>query len=194
MDNEEKPDFFLEDDSESEDAPVSERRREKLRRRAMNVSMYALSQRAMTTLKLTERLEKKEIPEDIIEETLEKLKDWGMLDDAAYAQNYILSRQESKNHGKRRIALDLRQRGIPPEITEEILEEVDEDAERQRAKNLALKSARKTVGLDKQKRLRRILGLLGRNGFGGGISYPVAYEALEEVDVELEEERKFLEG
>ena len=69
--------------------------------------------------------------------TIEKLQEYGLVDDEKFAKNYFDSLSTSK--GKRAIANKLREKGISSEIIDELLENVEEDDELEKAIVLANK-------------------------------------------------------
>ena len=82
-------------------------------------------------------LKKKNFDEQTINNTVEKMKDYGFIDDEKFAKNYFESLKNSK--GKRAIANKLREKGISSEIIEEILQDVQEEDELEKAILLAEK-------------------------------------------------------
>lgn len=65
-----------------------------------------------------------------IEAVLEYLRQYGLVDDAAYAKRAVADLKNLKKFGKRRIRAELKNRGIASELAEEALAELeDEEAE-----------------------------------------------------------------
>ena len=62
-------------------------------------------------------------PEDV-ETTVEKLKEYGFLDDKRYAENFAAARLENDGFGKQRAMRDLAQRRVPAEIAGEAVEQI----------------------------------------------------------------------
>lgn len=82
-------------------------------------------------------LKKKAFDDKTIKQTVEKLKDYGYIDDEKFAQNYFDSLSENK--GKRVIANKLKSKGISNEIIENLMENVDEEKQIEQATILAQK-------------------------------------------------------
>lgn len=82
-------------------------------------------------------LKKKDFSGSVISDVVSKLKDYGFVDDEAFAKNYFESLSASK--GKRAIANKLREKGIANEIIDSLLENVEEDDEIAKATVLAEK-------------------------------------------------------
>ncbi len=67
---------------------------------------------------------------EYIEAVLEYLRQYGLVDDAAYAKRAAADLKNLKKFGKRRIRAELKNRGIASELAEEALAELeDEEAE-----------------------------------------------------------------
>ena len=82
-------------------------------------------------------LKKKGFDEKTVSKAVEKLKEYGFVDDEKFAKNYFESMSSGK--GKRAIATKLRQKGISKEIVENLIENVDEEEQLETAKKLAEK-------------------------------------------------------
>ncbi len=76
-------------------------------------------------------LKKKNFSHFTIDKTIEKMRDYGFVDDEKFAKNYFDSMTASK--GKRAIAFKLKQKGISAEIVDNLLENVDDEAELEKA-------------------------------------------------------------
>ena len=89
--------------------------------------------------------------------------------------------------------VELQRKGVGEADRAEALSVIDRDDEREVARALATKKAKqvKRIPEDRQQRdkeLRRIVGVLARRGFNSGMSLELAREALDERCAELEED------
>lgn len=159
--------------------------------RAFNYCIWHLGESNKTRKQLHDKMRDRNCPDDIIESTLDKLEEMKYLSDAQYAKNFVESKQTYKNVGQRKIAQDLRQKGIPQEIIETAFEENTEEDERLRAKELVSKRMRSTRNVERQKRINRLVGYLSRNGYNGSMAFSVVKEA---IDAESDEEMGDFEG
>lgn len=82
-------------------------------------------------------LKKKGFDSKVISQTIEKLKEYGFVDDKKFAKNYYES--VSSGHGKNVVANKLRLKGVSREIIEEIVNGIDEEDELEKAIVLANK-------------------------------------------------------
>jgi len=79
---------------------------------------------AMSCATLLKKLKEKGIDDESAKEALSWLVDIGIMDDEAYAQN-LLNHYRARGFGNRRIAEEMRVRGISREIIEEIIDQRD---------------------------------------------------------------------
>ena len=104
---------------------------EVLPKRAMDRSYKLLMSRDYTVKQLRDKLSGDGYPEEIIENTVEKLKEQKFLDDERFAENYIF--WKSKTKSRKRLMMDLKQRGIDFDSSsgkyDELLEKNDIDSE-----------------------------------------------------------------
>ncbi|MBC9704531.1 MAG: regulatory protein RecX [Enterococcus sp.] len=174
-------------DEEGEFKPLTDKELERLRSRAKNYCVWAMGNAPKTRKQLTDKMRQKNCPDEIIEETLKWMEDNLLLDDTELAENYV-SIKQGMGKGKNKIAQDLRMKGIDPETIEQVLENTDEEAERERALEFVRKRMPSTRWLEKQKRVTRLVGQLTRNGYNMGIAFSVINEALAEEEVEEDED------
>ena len=107
---------------------------------------------------LTTRSVEVEVAEDVVKRLLELR----FLDDYAYAEAYVRSARDYKRVGPQYLRMQLKKRGIPSFIIEELVGDQAEDFTR--ALQLATKKARSLTAVDEQTRWRRLTGFLARKG------------------------------
>lgn len=88
-------------------------------RTVLDAALSYLSRRLLTRTEMIQRLERKGYPTTDIENTLERLTEWGYLNDHEYALSYIRSRQSS--YTKKRIEAELKRKGIDEELIDTAL-------------------------------------------------------------------------
>lgn len=99
------------------------------------VEKYVVSEKG-----IKDYLKKKGFASNIISSTIEKLKEYGFVDDEKFAKNYFETLSNSK--GKRVIANKLKEKGVSSEIIEDLLENIDEEDEIEKAVLVAKKFAK----------------------------------------------------
>lgn len=116
---------------------IKEENDEKL---AFLMAVSYLEKYNVSTKGLKDYLYRKGFKKNNIESAVEKLKGYGYLDDRNFAKNYFESLSSSK--GRRVIVNKLKEKGISQEIIDELLENVDDEDEEERARILAEKFAK----------------------------------------------------
>lgn len=175
---------FIKFDEEGKMVPLTDTQVEKLKVSAMNSCMWHLGQGNKTRKELKDKLNLKDLPEDIIEETLDKLTEMKYINDEHYAESFVFSKQNFGSKGKGAIRQELRRKGVDSEIIETTLETVSDEDERERAIELVKKKLPSTRNLDRQKRSNRLVGMLSRKGYAGNIVFSVVKECLDEEAAE----------
>jgi regulatory protein len=89
-----------------------------------NHAYRLLAMRNRTSRELRDRLGRHGFPPPIIEDVLQELQAEGYLDDCKYALGWARYRLEKKPLGRRRLAWELRQRGVSSETIAEVLHEL----------------------------------------------------------------------
>lgn len=88
---------------------------------ALDTALTLLSRRILSRYELVQRLEKKGFSEKEIEAALERLIEWGYINDQEYAQAYCLSKR--MNYSRKKISYELKGRGIEEDLIEQALSE-----------------------------------------------------------------------
>jgi regulatory protein len=148
---------------------------------AREICLRLLTERARTRQELAQALRKREVPDEAADAVLERFDEVGLIDDAAFAGQWVRSRHTGRGLARRAIAVELRRKGVTDEVAQEALAEVDTAAEEQRARELVDRKLR-TIPADTPERrttaARRLVGMLARRGYPAGIAYRVVREAL----------------
>lgn len=146
------------------------------------VSMLAL--RACSQGEIEQRLRRSGYSEDTIEMVICKLQKEKLINDQEFAEQWTDARSNQKI-GPRRIAQELRRKGVSAEETEQALAMVPEDLQLQQASALAEKAyARARANEDPRKTYQKILTSIVRRGY----DWDTARQACERFRQELQEE------
>jgi regulatory protein len=138
---------------------------------ALQKSLHFLSYRARSIEEVRKNLEKHELPEAVIQATLEKLQNAGLLNDHDFARSWVENRNTFRPRGRRALRMELRQKGLPESVIETTLDATTD--EESLALSAARKHQRKLNGLDWMDFRKKMTGFLGRRGF--------SYEVLASV-------------
>ncbi|WP_079042459.1 recombination regulator RecX [Streptomyces albus] len=133
-----------------------------------------------TRRQLADALRKREVPEEAAEEVLARFEDVGLIDDSAFAAAWVESRHHSRGLARRALARELRTKGVDSTVIDQAMDQLDADQEEETARALVARKLRATRGLERDKRLRRLAGMLARKGYPEGLALRVVRQALEE--------------
>jgi regulatory protein len=129
-----------------------------------NAALRLLSYRPRSDAEIRARLSRR-FGKEIIDRVLFQLKARQMVDDAAFAQFWRENRESFSPRSKRLLKLELRQKGIDPEVVDEVLEGFDDDESAYRA----AKRKGRTLERDYETFRRKLGAILGRRGFNYGV-------------------------
>ena len=106
---------------------------------------------------------------DLVETSIERLTELGMIDDAAFARAWVESRDRARPRGERALRQELARKGIDRAIRDETLAERDvdrPDADEDAARRLLERHASALALVpDLRARRQRAFALLARHGF-----------------------------
>ncbi|GGF55367.1 regulatory protein RecX [Marmoricola endophyticus] len=145
---------------------------------ARTILLDQLTAQAKSRHDLAAKLAQREVPADVATKLLDRFEQVGLIDDEAFARSWVEQRHRGKGLARRALAHELRRKGIDDEVAAEALEEVDTDDEVEAARQLVRKKLRSVQGLDEQKAVRRLVGMLARKGHSSGIAFRVVREEL----------------
>ncbi|MFF8909827.1 recombination regulator RecX [Streptomyces olivaceoviridis] len=148
--------------------------------RARAICLRLLTGTPRTRKQLADALRKREIPEDAAEEVLSRFEEVGLIDDSAFADAWVESRHHGRGLARRALARELRTKGVDSALIEDAVAQLDSEQEEATARELVARKLRATRGLDRDKRLRRLAGMLARKGYPEGMALRVVRQALEE--------------
>ncbi|AXG80647.1 recombination regulator RecX [Streptomyces paludis] len=154
--------------------------------RARAICLRLLTGTPRTRGQLADALRKREIPEDTAEEVLSRFEDVGLINDAAFADAWVESRHHGRGLARRALARELRTKGVDAALIDDAVGQLDADREEATARELVARKLRATRGLERDRRLRRLAGMLARKGYSEGMALRVVRQALEEEGEDTE--------
>ncbi|MCC2593131.1 recombination regulator RecX [Tessaracoccus sp. OS52] len=149
---------------------------------AYRIALRLLETRARTEHELRAAMRKKDVPSDVADEIMQRLKELRYVDDDAFAEALTVSRVNVSHRGRTRIRQELQAKGIQREAVDEVLAELDPSDEWAAARAFATRRAGSLAGLERHVAMRRLRGALARRGFGMDIVVGVSEEALGRFD------------
>lgn len=130
-----------------------------------------LAYRDRSVKEIHDGLQKKEFHRDIIEQVIEKLEEFGYLDDSKFALNYGESLARNKKVGPRYVSTSLFKKGIDRELAQNTVKKIfpEQDSE---IDEIAIWVERKLAGYKKSltpiQKKKRVFDFLLRKGFTHG--------------------------
>ncbi|MFE1752462.1 recombination regulator RecX [Streptomyces anandii] len=148
--------------------------------RARAICLRLLTGTPRTRKQLADALRKREIPEEAAQEVLSRFEEVGLIDDGAFADAWVESRHHGRGLARRALARELRTKGVDAALIDDAVGRLDDEQEEATARELVARKLRSTRGLDRDKRIRRLAGMLARKGYAEGLALRVVRQALEE--------------
>ena len=138
--------------------------------RAYQQAMLFLSYRARSESEIRRNLRKHEIPEVVIDETLERLRQDGLANDTEFASAWVENRTTFRPRSRRMMTMELRQKGLDDEAIRSAMENVDDEAS---AYEAAQKRAARFKGMEWNDFRKKLSEFLARRGFSYSVIAPV---------------------
>jgi len=151
---------------------------------ARGICLRALTGAPKTRQQLADLLAERGVPDDAAETVLDRFTEVGLIDDAAFSRAWVTSRQAGRGLARRALSQELRAKGVDPDVAAEAVGEVDDDDERASARRLVERRAGAMRRLDRATATRRLMGMLARKGYSGGMAAAVIREVLDSADVD----------
>jgi regulatory protein len=146
---------------------------------AREIALRQLTVRSRTVAELRTALARRNVPPEAAEEVLARFGEVGLLDDAAFARDWVAAGPR-RQRSRRVLADELKSKGVAADVVAEALDDLDPAAELEVARALARKRLPGLAGLEPQVRYRRLAGALARRGFAPGVVQAVLREVLSE--------------
>ena len=152
---------------------------------AYDTALKFLAPKARTVREVELKLDEGDFSEGEIMQTVDRLKDAGLLNDEAYCRDFISSRLATKPVSKFRLREQLRGHFVPDDIIEAELASLPEDTELGNAVEVASKYLRQFENIeDETEKLRRVYTRLQTRGY----SHDTILKALRAAAERSEEE------
>jgi regulatory protein len=162
---------------------IQEITEEERKKEAKDVALKFLSFRRRTEKQVREKLKKKEFDEKTIKATIDKLKEFDLINDLEFAFSWVKDRLAYKPRGKKLLKQELWKKGIKKDIIDQVTEELCQDEDKS-ALELVEKVKKRYKDLEPKVARRRMFSLLLRRGF----SYEISRQALAQLSRSLLDE------
>lgn len=145
---------------------------------AYDVALSLLARSERSDREMRERLRRRKISKSVIQSTLARLLNEGLIDDARYSQQWVEFRARTAPRGRALLAMELRRKGVKSEHIDSALAKVTDDNEQAQCMRLIeSRLPRMEKEPDQERAKRRLLSFLARRGF----SYETIRQSLREV-------------
>ncbi|RKD21601.1 regulatory protein [Caminicella sporogenes DSM 14501] len=150
--------------------------KEEEQKRANSYALKLLSYRLRSEKEIKDKMNLKGYDAEVIDKTVKYLKEYNYINDFEFTNEFV--REKLNKFGKKRIKLELINKGINEDIIDSVLnKEIDDDLEYEKALELAKKKL-KVYGQDDKNGVYRKLGLyLQRKGY----NYRIITKILKEI-------------
>ncbi len=155
---------------ELSDEKIEQLQAEDARERAFQQAMLILSYRARSESEIRQNLRKHEIPEPVIEQTLDRLREDGLANDSQFARAWVDNRSTFRPRSRRMMAMELRRKGLDEQVVSSATADVDDEA---LAYEAAQKRAARYKALDWNEFRKKLGDFLARRGFSYTVVAPV---------------------
>jgi len=166
---------------ELDEKKIEQLQAEDAKERALQQALLFLSYRARSETEIRKNLQKHEIPEVVIEETLQRLRREGFANDEQFARVWVENRSTFRPRSRRMMAMELRQKGIDDEAMQPALQDIDDEA---LAYQAAQKRAPRFERLEWNEFRKKLSGFLARRGFSYSVISPVVTQIWNETRAE----------
>ena len=146
----------------------------------MDAALAYLTDRMRTVREVEDKLDDLQYGEGDILATISRLKELNLLNDEAYAREFVRSRLATKPVSRQKLYLDLRTHRVPEECIVAALNELPRETEADNAREVARKFWRQMSALEENVRRERVLRRLMSRGFSAEASLAAIRSVAEE--------------
>ncbi len=154
---------------------------------ARDIVLRQLTGAPKSRRQLEDKLAERDVPDEVAAVVLDRMEDVRLVDDTAYAEHFVRTRQRTKGLARGALRRELAQKGVRGEAADQALETISEDTERAAAVELVerrLRGRPVPEGADdasraeREKAIRRLAGMLARKGYSPGMALGVVREVV----------------
>jgi regulatory protein len=163
---------------ELDEKKIEELQAEDARERALQQALLFLSYRSRSESEIRQNLRKHEIPETVIDQTLDRLRKDGFANDNQFAKAWVENRSAFRPRSRRMLAMELRQKGLGDDSVKSALESVDDEP---LAYEAAQKRAARYKDLEWNDFRKKLSDFLARRGFSYSVTSTVVTRIWNEM-------------
>jgi regulatory protein len=159
---------------------------------ARSIVLRKLTAAPRTRAQLADDLRRRAVPDDVAEKVLDRFTEVGLVNDRAFAGEWVRSRHAQRGLSRRALAHELRNKGVADDLVAEAVDGVGDDDERRAAEELVARRLPSLRRFERDVQIRRLVGMLARKGYPGGLAMNVVLSALSAPDPESDHGRRSL--
>ncbi len=149
-----------------QDQELTEQELEKLKTdavqdKALDRSLRYIAIRARSQFEITDYLKRKGYDREIVLTIVSKLNELNLIDDEAFARQWVEWRQMGRPRSRRQLQTELFKKRVDRQVIEDVLAEVEPETELQQLKDLIERKSRLSQYQDRQK----LMAYLARQGY-----------------------------
>lgn len=145
---------------------------------AYQKALHFLGYRPRSSAEVRQNLTKRGISDDLVEQTVTRLQQAGLVNDQEFASAWVENRNTFQPRSRSALRMELHRKGLNDEVIQPVLDEqVEEPA---LARVAARKYAHRLAGLEWPEFRRKLGGFLARRGFSYDTLTPVVSEIWKE--------------
>lgn len=134
--------------------------------RAVAYLLRSTRNRPQTEAELADKLRGRAIPDEVARAALERGRQLGAVDDAAFAHAWVEDRGRERGYGRARLRQELARRRVPEHLIDAALERIaDRDDEAVATELASRRFAAMPDSLSPEQAARRLAGFLARRGY-----------------------------
>lgn len=145
---------------------------------ARKILLDQLTGRARTRAELRAKLARRHVPDEVADRLLDRFAEVGLVDDKAFAREWVQSRQSGRGLARRALAQELRRKGVEQSVVEAAVAEVEPGDELAAARELVRRKLPSLARHDQTTQVRRLTGMLARKGYPSAVAFRVVREEL----------------
>lgn len=169
--------FKLKEGQETAEETVDFIRKNLIYIKAQDTALHFIGYKMRTVQEIRRKLAEKEFAEETIEKVIAFLEKYGYADDREYCRKYIREKLRMKPRSGYALKIELKQRGIPPRIIDEVMGETELDEAGDAFRWLEKKS-RGQWPPENEKKKKQLYDFLLRKGY----SYDIIGEAFRQME------------
>jgi len=162
------------------DAEIEQLKHADERDKAYNQAIRFLGFRPRSQAEIERHLREKKYSPEVVAHTVERLRQEQYLDDEAFARFWLENRERFRPRGRQALRYEMKQKGLPGDVIETALEELDEDESAWAAVGSKLS---RWKNFDELSFKQKVVAFLNRRGFNYEVAIQTANRAWASLDL-----------